>query len=91
MACTIRLAAVLAGILLAGMLAAAQQPPTFRATTQIVPLYVTVTDDDRRLVPDLVQEDFEVLDNGVVQELALFESEVQPITVAVLGWTPAPA
>ena len=54
----------------------AQQPqiPVFRSGTELVDLYVTVTDGNGRLVPDLVQEDFEILDNGVVQEIVLFEN-----------------
>jgi nucleoside-diphosphate-sugar epimerase len=31
------------------------QQPTFKTGTQIVPLYVTVTDADKRLVPDLTK------------------------------------
>ena len=40
----------------------AQETPqkTFKAGTNTVALYATVTDPDKRLVPDLVQEDFEV-------------------------------
>ena len=55
-----------------------------RVTTQTVPLYVTVTDRDRRLVPDLVQEDFEVYDNGKLQPLTNFYNEPQPITAVVM-------
>jgi Ca-activated chloride channel family protein len=55
-----------------------------RVTTQTVPLYVTVTDRDRRLVPGLVQEDFEVYDNGKLQPLTNFYNEPQPITAVVM-------
>ena len=41
----------------------AQQQPTFRSGTEIVSLFVTVNDAQKRLVPDLEQGDFEVLDN----------------------------
>ncbi len=60
------------------------QVPTFTSGTRIVPLYVTVTDSQGRLVPDLTKEDFEVLDNEKPQELTLFLNEVQPITVVVM-------
>lgn len=70
-------------IALASGTVAAQQP-TFRADTQIVSLFATVTDAQNRLVPDLVQEDFEVLDNDKVQELLVFDNETQPITVVVM-------
>lgn len=62
----------------------AQQTPIFRAAAQIVPLYVTVTDGERRLVPDLLQDDFQIFDNGRLQDTVLFQSEPQPITVVVM-------
>ena len=34
------------------------QQPTFRTGTRTVALYATVTDSQKRLVPDLTQEDF---------------------------------
>jgi Ca-activated chloride channel family protein len=55
-----------------------------KVTTQTVPLYVTVTDRDKRLVPDLVQEDFEVYDNGKLQTLSNFYNEPTPITAVVM-------
>jgi Ca-activated chloride channel family protein len=55
-----------------------------KVTTQTVPVYVTVTDRERRLVPDLVQEDFEVYDNGKLQTLTNFHNEPTPITVIVM-------
>ena len=60
------------------------QQPTFRAGTQLVSLFATVTDADKRLVPNLLQENFEVLDNDKPQPIAFFQSEVQPITVMVM-------
>jgi Ca-activated chloride channel family protein len=62
----------------------AQQPPTFKSGTQIVSLFVTVLDAQKRLVPGLVQEDFEVLDNEKPQPIVFFNNEVQPITVVVM-------
>jgi Ca-activated chloride channel family protein len=60
------------------------QQPTFRTATEIVPLYVTVTDSQGRLVPDLERQDFIVLDNARPQELVFFENQVQPVTVIVM-------
>lgn len=62
----------------------AGQPPVFRAGTALVPLYVTVTDRTGRLVPDLTEEAFEILDNGRPQRIALFRNDVQPITIVVM-------
>ena len=60
------------------------QQPLFRSGTELVDLYVTVTDEEGRLVPDLVQDDFAVFDDAQPQEIALFENEVRPITVVVM-------
>jgi Ca-activated chloride channel family protein len=60
------------------------QQPTFKSGTQIVSLFTTVTDAQRRLVPDLVQDDFEVFDNDKPQPLTFFENEVQPISVVCM-------
>src|SRR4029453_12724459 len=76
---------ILAALLAAVTVTAQQQPPpTFRSGTQIVSLFVTVTDAQRRLVPDLVQEDFEVRDNDKPQPIVLFENKNQPITVVMM-------
>jgi Ca-activated chloride channel family protein len=67
----------------AGCVAAAQ-PPTFRADVALVPVFATVTDDDGHPVPDLTKEDFEILDDGKPQPLALFERTTRPLTVVVM-------
>ena len=65
---------------------AAQQPqgPTFKAGTQVVSLFVTVADAQKRLVPDLTKEDFEVFDNEKPQALTYFDNSIHPITVVVM-------
>ena len=75
--------AFVAGALGLGATLAAQQP-TFRASTQIVSLFATVTDAQNRLVPELTKDDFTVFDNDKPQELLVFQSEIQPITVVVM-------
>lgn len=64
--------------------AAVAQQPTFRSGTDVVSLFVTVADAQRRLVPNLVKEDFEVLDNDKAQPIVYFDNSVQPITVIVM-------
>lgn len=80
--------ALILAILLGVLPAAGQEPegdvPVFRAGTELVDLYVTATDRNGRLVPDLRQEDFVVLDEEQVQEIVLFENEVRPITVVIM-------
>ena len=79
-----RRAAILVGVLAAGVAAAAQQA-TFRSDTgAVVSIFATVTDKDNRLVPDLTREDFEVLDNDQPQVLTVFENEARPITVVLM-------
>jgi Ca-activated chloride channel homolog len=65
-------------------LATAAGDAQIKVSTQTVPIYVTVTDRDRRLVPDLVREDFEVYDNGKLQTLTNFDNEPTPITTVVM-------
>ncbi len=78
-----RLAIPAALIVSLSALALAQQP-TFRAGTQVVSLFATVTDTQKRLVPDLMQGDFEVFDNEKPQSLVFFQNQVQPISVVVM-------
>jgi Ca-activated chloride channel family protein len=74
------LAAALCAVALLAIPVAAQ----IRVSTQTVPLYVTVVDSAKRLVPDLQREDFEVYDNGKLQTLTNFDNRVTPITVVVM-------
>lgn len=56
----------------------------FKSGTMTVPLYVTVTDGQGRIVTDLEREDFEVYDNGKLQELTFFANQNTPINVVVM-------
>ena len=78
--------AILTAVILVttGVILTARQQPLFRSGTELVDLFVTVTDDDGRLVPNLTREDFEVYDDEVLQELVVFENSVRPITVVVM-------
>ena len=63
----------------------AQPPATFKSGSGvIVSVFATVTDADRRLVPGLTIEDFEILDNEKPQPITIFDNKVQPITVIVM-------
>jgi Ca-activated chloride channel family protein len=61
---------------------AAQQK--FKSGTLTVPVYATVTDAEKRLVPDLEQGDFEVYDNGKLQPITLFENKNTPVAAIVM-------
>ena len=78
-------AAVLAAAALfaSSMLTHAQQPQ-FRSGTQVVSLFATVTDAEKRLVPDLTEADFEIFDNDKPQPIVFFQNQVQPITVVAM-------
>jgi Ca-activated chloride channel homolog len=64
--------------------AARQDTPTFKATTQIVSVPATVLDGQGRLVPNLEQDEFTILDNGKPQPITFFQNETQPFTVVVM-------
>jgi Ca-activated chloride channel homolog len=66
------------------VLAQPPQAPTFKSGTQVVSLFVTVADAQKRLVPGLTKEDFEVFDNEKPQPLVYFDNSVLPITVVVM-------
>src|SRR6187397_1246802 len=67
-----------------GGLHAAGQKPTFRGGSELVRVFVTVTDRDGRLVTSLVQGDFEVRDENKPQPIAQFDNSPQPIRLVVM-------
>ena len=69
---------------LTSITSAAQQPPTFKSGTQVVSLFVTVQDPQKRLVPDLLQDDFQVFDNDKPQTITYFDNSIHPINVVVM-------
>lgn len=78
---------VVAGLAVAAIVSVvtlAQQPPTFKTGTQVVSLFATVLDAQKRLVPGLLQEEFEVYDNEKAQPIVYFDNSIQPITVVVM-------
>jgi VWFA-related protein len=80
------LAGTVAGILAWPALpgaAAPQQQPTFKSGTRTVPIYATVVDASGRLVPELVEADFEVYDNGKKQAITIFDNKTVPFAAAL--------
>jgi Ca-activated chloride channel family protein len=79
----VRVSITLAACLL-GILGVAAQQPVFRGTGDAVRVFVTVTDGDGRLVPNLARENFEIRDEGRPQPITLFDNSPQPIRLIVM-------
>ena len=63
----------------------AQDDAVFRSNVQLVRILATVKDQSGALVGSLEKGDFEVRDNGVPQQISVFERQTdQPLSVAVL-------
>ena len=66
-------------------LAAQDPPPTvFRSDSRLVVLHATVLDADGRLVTNLQQSAFHVLENGVEQEVKIFRREDAPVSIGLI-------
>jgi Ca-activated chloride channel family protein len=64
--------------------ASPSQQPVFRGTSDAVRVFVTVTDRDGRLIPNLQQSDFEIRDEGKPQPITLFDNTPQPVRLIVM-------
>jgi Ca-activated chloride channel homolog len=64
--------------------AGVQQPPVFRTGSEAVRVFVTVTDREGRLVPDLTRDNFEIRDEGKPQPITQFDNRPQPIRLVVM-------
>jgi Ca-activated chloride channel family protein len=69
-----------------GSFLAAQEPSVFRSNVRLVRLLTTVKNvNDGQLVGGLLKTDFTVYDNGIKQEVAVFERYTeQPLSIVVL-------
>lgn len=65
------------------------QAPSFRAGVELVSMNVTVTDAAARFITDLEQGDFSVYEDGVKQDITLFNRTNLPIALALLVDTSA--
>ena len=63
---------------------AAEKQATFRSGVDLVTVSATVRDNKGRLVKDLTQKDFEVIDRGERRSISEFRSERAPMSVAIL-------
>jgi Ca-activated chloride channel homolog len=60
-----------------------EQLPRFSSSTQLVEVYATVTDAQGGAVTGLRQSDFQVLEEGVAQEITTFAAGEFPLAVAL--------
>ena len=60
------------------------QSPVFRSGTHLVPLNITVTDSHKQFVKGLTVADFEVLEDGVQQQVQFFEASEVPLDLILL-------
>ena len=63
---------------------AGAQTPVFRVEVDVVPVAVTVTDGEGRFVTDLTARDFLLFENGVEQEITVFDHARTPVALTVL-------
>ena len=61
-----------------------QQRTRFEVSVDLVSLSVTVFDENRRLVTDLVEGDFQIFEDGTEQELSVFSRESLPLRMVIL-------
>lgn len=72
------------GVVLAAVVATGTaQAQEFSARTELVEVYATVTDDEGRLVTDLTEADFEVLEDGRPQAVVTFTPGNVPVSLAL--------
>ncbi len=75
-------------LFLIGFLGAAelQEPPPYQISVNVhlVVVHATVHDAKGRVASDLVKQDFELYEDGVLQSLRLFQHEDVPVTVGLV-------
>src|SRR3954463_15327092 len=58
--------------------------PTFRVNVRLVNVFTTVTDSHGAPVANLAKDDFRLLEDGVPQEIRIFEKEsAMPLSIAL--------
>jgi Ca-activated chloride channel family protein len=63
---------------------AQRQPAPFRTGVEIVYLDVTVTAPDGSIVTGLTKDDFQIFDEGVRHDIAVFSDKPEPISLGIL-------
>jgi Ca-activated chloride channel homolog len=81
---TMLAAGLAAGLAFTASSAINAQQTTFRAGSDLVRVFATVTDRDGRLVTTLTRDQFEIRDEGKAQPITQFSTDPQPIRLIVL-------
>ena len=82
-----RLRLLLSIAVVASVALRAQEPvgqPSFRTGVDVVSLNVSVSDASSRFVTDLEQADFQIFEDGVQQEITLFNRSNLPVALSLL-------
>lgn len=62
-----------------------QNPPTIKAEVNLVNLFATVRDKNKRVITDLKQDNFKIFEDGHEEKIAFFSREMtMPITLGLL-------
>jgi Ca-activated chloride channel homolog len=69
---------------MAAPLAIRAQQPAFRSAIDVVSMNVTVTDSTNKYITDLTEKDFEIFEDGVKQDLTLFNRSNLPVALSLL-------
>jgi len=77
--------AIAAGLAMPAVPQEPSQGPALKVNVNLVNLFATVRDKNKRIVPDLKQEDFKIFEDNQEQKIAFFSKEVTlPITLGLL-------
>jgi VWFA-related protein len=72
-------------LILTAVAALAQdEAPTFRADSRLVVLHASVVDKGGKLLTDLPQKSFKVLENNVEQQIRMFRREDVPVSLCIV-------
>src|SRR6266403_3816149 len=78
-------AAIVAGLAAPAVPQEPAQGPALKKTVNLVNLFATVRDKNKRIVGDMRQDDFKIFEDGQEQKIAFFSKEVTiPITLGLL-------
>ena len=85
--------AAASAVFFAALIPLAAQQPSFRVDVRLVRVLTTVKDAHGQLIGSLTRDDFQIFDNGVPQQLRVFEHHTeQPLSITVMmprRWSPS--